>query len=499
MRPANPLASIRFRLTAWYAILLALVLAVLGFAVLQLADNRLRADMDARLARTADDIVMVIDDSLEAAQPFGPGITFDAIAPSLGSFSSRGLLVQILGPDGAVVRRSEAAPAEPMMVLPPDAASARLILSTEHVSDWTIRAAQYPLVIERASGADQVIGAVLVGERTDTMEETLRSLRQVLLWTSLAGLAIAAGVGWLLADRALRPVGRMTAAAATIAGGDGASGLDARLPQPPGSDELARLAATFNAMLDRISGAFATQRRFVADASHELRTPLAAIRGNVDVIARQIAALPPGTPHRDDFLDATSDISRESARMARLLDDLLLLARTDASLAGAGPGALREPLSEIRLDEIARNALRTAAGLAAGQRLIDRTSPATVLGDEDRLQQVVLALLDNAIRHTPSGGAVSVATGTSGDGRAVLTVADEGTGIDAADLPHLFDRFYRADDARGRASGGTGLGLAISRAIVLAHGGEISVESEPGAGATFTVTLPAAPSTGPAG
>jgi signal transduction histidine kinase len=493
MSPANPLASIRFRLTAWYALVLALILAALGFAVVQLAGNRLQADMDARLSRTADDIASVIARSLVAAEPFAEEIPFDAIAPSLASFSSRGLLVQILGPDGSVIRRSEAAPGEPMMALPNSPATADLILRTETVNGWTIRVAEYPLVLQRQGIDERVLGAVLVGERTDTMEETLRTLRQVLLLTSIAGLAFAAVTGWLLAGRALAPVDRMTAAAAAIASEGGPPSLFARLPQPGGNDELSRLAGTFNVMLDRIAAAFATQRRFVADASHELRTPLAAIRGNVEVVGRQLASLPADTPLRDDLVDAAGDINRESARMGRLLDDLLLLARTDASNAGSGPSALREPLAPTRLDEIARAALRSASGLAAGQTLVDRSTPATVLGDPDRLQQVALALLDNAIRHTPPGGSVTIETGLTGDGYAYLRVRDDGDGIAPEHLPHLFDRFYRADSARGRVSGGTGLGLAIARAIVQAHRGEITVESEPDGGSSFTILLPVAP------
>ncbi len=492
MSRAKPLSSIRFRLTAWYALVLALILAALGFAVLQMAENRLQADMDARLSRTADDIAGVVGQSFAAAEPFADTIPFDAIAPSLGSFSSRGLLVQILGPTGGVVRRSEAAPAEPMLDLPQDPATADLILKTETVGGWTIRVAEYPLILQRPGVEDRILGAVLVGERTDTMEETLRTLRQVLLLASLAGLAFSAGTGWLLAGRALAPVDRMTAAAAAIANDGDSPSLAARIPQPRGDDELSRLAGTFNTMLDRISAAFATQRRFVADASHELRTPLAAIRGNVEVIGRQLASLPADSPLRDDLVDATDDIQRESARMGRLLDDLLLLARTDASSAGAGPGALREPLVPVRLDEVARSALRTASGLACGQTLVDRTAPATVPGDPDRLHQVALALLDNAIRHTGPGDAIVIETGPGPHGACLLRVVDAGDGIAPEHLPHLFDRFYRADSARGRASGGTGLGLAITQAIVRAHGGEIAVESAPGRGSAFTITLPSA-------
>ena len=191
-------------------------------------------------------------------------------------------------------------------------------------------------------------------------------------------------------------------------------------------------------------------------------------------------------PVGDDLATALDDIGRESARMGRLLEDLLLLARTEAP-PDAAPRA-REP---VRLDEIAREAVRTAGALVAGQTLtIAADEPITVLGDADRLLQLVLILTENALRHTPAGGDVSVVVARGLPGRARLRVSDTGEGISPEHLPHVFDRFYRADGARARATGGTGLGLAIAQAIVRAHGGEIAVESRPGQGAAFTATLP---------
>ena len=188
---------------------------------------------------------------------------------------------------------------------------------------------------------------------------------------------------------------------------------------------------------------------------------------------------------------ALDDIRRESDRMRRLLDDLLLLARADAD-AGTDPAGTttirREP---VRLDEIAAEAVRSAAALASGQVLeLEAPRGVEVPGDPDRLHQLVMILLDNAIRHTPPGGRIRVAVAATPDGQARIAVRDEGEGIAPEHLPHLFERFYRADGARGRSSGGTGLGLAIAQAICRAHGGEISVTSAPDQGATFLVTLP---------
>jgi signal transduction histidine kinase len=202
------------------------------------------------------------------------------------------------------------------------------------------------------------IGSVIVGERLTTMHETLTSLRQVLIGTSAVGLALALAGGWILAGRALRPVDRVTAAAAAIAAGDGtATSLRSRLPVPPTNDELSRLSATFNAMLERLEASFRAQERFVADASHELRTPLTAIRGNVDVLIRQARASAHALDPEDLHL-SLHDIRRESDRMRRLLDDLLMLARSDA---GSGSGSLPMARRElVLLNDIAAEATRSA-------------------------------------------------------------------------------------------------------------------------------------------
>src|SRR5829696_2690331 len=396
----------------------------------------------------------------------------------------------MISPDGDVVRSSEYAPGKPIVDEPGEPSGEPEIVSTR-LSSEEARAVHFPVTVTDRNGVRWYIGAVIVGERLTTMHETLASLRQVLLVTSALGLALALAGGWVLAGRALRPVDRVTAAAAAIASGDGtAMSLGSRLLVPPTDDELARLSATFNAMLDRLQGSFRAQERFVGDASHELRTPLTAIRGNVDVLLRQVRL---GRRDLDptELTPALDDIRRESDRMRRLLEDLLLLARADAD-AGKDPADTTTIRHEtVRLDEIAADAVRSAAALASGQVLeLEAPRGVQVPGDPDRLHQLVMILLDNAIRHTPPGGRIRVAVASTADGQARIAVRDEGEGIAPEHLPHLFERFYRADGARGRASGGTGLGLAIAQAICRAHGGDISVTSAPDQGATFLVTLP---------
>ena len=491
MHLRRPVASLRFKLTTWYVVLLSVVLVAVALSVLRLAEERLLSDMDARLYNTAADIVGVIEGQIAARSGRGVPVLFDEVVPALGSFTSRGLLIQIVDADGRVVRRSEAAPAVPLMESLADPDGRRVERRSVSSSGWSVRVVGYPLLLAASDGTPRPIGGVLVGERMDTFRETLASVRLVLLSTSALGLALASIGGWLLAGRALRPVDRITATAAAVAVGEGtAVSLERRLDVPPTGDELARLAVTFNAMLDRLQAAFLAQRRFVADASHELRTPLAAIRGNTDVLARQVLTLP-DHPVRQDLIAAAGDMQRESRRMGRLLDDLLFLARSDAD---AAEGAKRLERAPVRLDEVAAEAYRTANGLANGQHLRLETVPVAVEGDRDKLVQVALALLDNALRHTAPDDPIVVVVRTC-DGWAELEVHDAGTGIASEDMPHLFERFFRADGARDRQSGGAGLGLAIARAIAVAHGGEITARSVPGLGSTFRFRLPAIPAT----
>ena len=492
--------STRSRLTAWYAALLVFLLLGLGMAVSALAQNRLAADVDSRIAGTAQDIAVGIENRASALPPFTlRRVSDDDVFPVLGSFASRGLLIQIVSTEGKVIRGSEYAPATPLLPVP-DEPDQGPTFATTVVDGADMRLVNYPVIVSDADDVRWFFGTIIVGERLQTMHQTLESLRQVLLVTSAVGLTLAIAGGWMLAGRALRPVDRVTAAAAAIAAGDGtAMSLQARLPVPPTNDELARLSATFNAMLSRLEAAFQAQERFVADASHELRTPLTAIRGNVDVLMRQLGASRRALDAAM-LAESLADVRRESDRMRRLLDDLLLLARSDAGSDPARSAKLRP--AAVRLDLIAADAVRSSQALVQGQSIeVEAPRGVTVTGDPDRLHQLVMILLDNAIRHTPAGGRIRVAVAAAPDGSARLAVRDEGEGIAPEHLPHVFDRFYRADGARGRSSGGTGLGLAIARAICHTHGGEISVRSTPGNGATFMVTLPGATiserSTGP--
>jgi signal transduction histidine kinase len=279
--------------------------------------------------------------------------------------------------------------------------------------------------------------------------------------------------GALLAGRALSPVATLTERAGFIAR---SRDFSERVPVGNKQDELGRLAATFNEMLAALERAYRAEKRFVSDASHELRAPLTAIQGNLELLERH-----PDAPAADRE-EAVGEASREARRLSQLVADLLALARADT-----GSTVRRQ---KVELDRIVLEALTTARHLSRGQGVeLARLEPAVVEGDPDRLKELFLILLDNAIKYTSAGERV-ILNLRRHDGSAEVTVRDMGVGISPEDLPRVFERFYRADPARTRDPGGTGLGLPIARWIAEAHGGEIQLHSEPGQGTTVTVRFP---------
>jgi len=281
---------------------------------------------------------------------------------------------------------------------------------------------------------------------------------------------------WFVVGRALRPVESMRREVAEVT----AANLSHRLADPGGGDEVSRLASTLNGMLDRLDASATAQRRFVGDASHELKTPLATIRQHAEVALLH--------PESIDGRALAGTVLGEEARLTSLVQGLLVLARADEGALGVA----RRPvdLDDLVLTEAAR--LRSGAGAGVGRGVsVDATAvgPARVRGDEGLLGQVVRNLVANASRHARS--AVAVGLVETADGRAVLTVDDDGAGVAADDRGRIFERFVRLDEARDRDAGGSGLGLAIVAEIVRVHGGSVQVETSPLGGARFVVDLPA--------
>jgi heavy metal sensor kinase len=309
----------------------------------------------------------------------------------------------------------------------------------------------------------------------------IESVLRGLLLTFALGLplivALAIGGGYVLMRGALRPVDEIRQKAAQIT----SRNLSERLPVVHTGDELERLATDLNHMIERLEESFHQINRFSADASHELRTPLTVLQGELEAIAHQRQGLPA------DVRDTIGSALEETQRLTKIVESLLAISRLEAGEAKVQP---------LRLDfaELARSTADQMKLLAEEKHIsvdCDLANPVEVDADPSRLKQVVVNLLDNAIKYTPEGGMVSVSV-TKKDGHAVLEVADTGIGIASADLPHIFDRFYRADKARSRQMGGTGLGLSIVRSICLAHGGQVSVKSTEGHGSRFRVELPSA-------
>jgi signal transduction histidine kinase len=323
----------------------------------------------------------------------------------------------------------------------------------------------------------------------DSLNSTVTRLEIADALAGVIAIVVLAGIGLPLVRASLAPLRRIEATAVAIAGGD----LSRRIDHPSRGSEVGRLADALDTMLGRIEAAYQARadgearalrsedrmRRFVADASHELRTPLTSVGGLAEFGLQQGIAASPG-----EMLRLMTHIQREAGRMGRLVDDLLALARTDAGC----------PLDRRHVDlaSIAAEAVRATLIVNPGRPMtVLASDPVIVYADEERLRQVIDNLIGNAIQHAPPQSQITVSvTSTTQTGE--IVIADNGPGMTADQAARVFERFYRTDDARSRASGGTGLGLAIAAALAAAHGGDITVDSKPGQGSAFRVRLPLA-------
>ncbi len=460
---------LRLRLTLWYGTALALILIVFAGALYLALARGLRDQVDLSLQDTAAVALRALEQ-----HRVGPFLQFEALAGEFPELAVLDKSFQIFTPGGTITIQS---PNVGRRNIP----LSRTALETALAGKATFESAQFPgeppvrllSVPIRRDGA--LVNILQVGTSLAAVEDVLRRLLLVLFLTVPIAIASALWGGWFLAGRALRPVEAITTAARRIAAGD----LGQRLTVPSSADEIGRLSATFNDMIARLDASFRQVRQFSADASHELRTPLTVMKGETELALRR------ERPAGDYKLVLESNLE-EIDRMAQIVDDLLFLSRADL-------GKVPIEFVPVRLDHLVEDVQRQASvlGQERGVHLtVGMVEPVSVRGDELRLRELLLNLVDNAVKYSRSGGKVEIALARAGD-KARLSVADEGIGIPDEVQARIFDRFYRTDEARAHAKKGTGLGLAICKWIVEAHGGRIEVQSKIDAGSKFTVVLPA--------
>ncbi|MBE0599267.1 MAG: heavy metal sensor histidine kinase [Desulfuromonadales bacterium] len=463
-------SSIRFRLTLWYSLTLAVLLAASGVFWHGYLSRSLLRQMDEKLLAVAQDVRYF---HREVAPPAG-----DEHCPGLEGFVLRHdgtEFVQILDETGKIACTSSNMDSFRLPLSPAAQLHVRhgatYFETVSGLLPSPLRLLSFPVIED-----SHLVDIIQVGESQAVMAHTLGDLRQTFLVFSPLALLILIVGGWYLAGQALAPMARMARAARQVT----AENLSQRLPVEHPGDEIAMLAENVNAMLARLEESFRRIRQFSGDASHELRTPLAILRGETEVTLRW--ARDP-----EEYRRTLESNLEEISRMGRIIEDLLTLAKSDA---GELPLEIRELSLSDLLQELylQGNTLGESRSIAVKLRL-EVTEEIRIRGDELRLRQMFLNLIANGIKYTPPGGEVEICLAVRQE-EAVVSVHDTGIGIPPEHLPHIFDRFYRIDKARNRADGGTGLGLAISKGMVEAHAGRITVASTPGKGSTFTVFLP---------
>ena len=464
---------LRVRLALGYSAFFAAILVLLSLGVFLAVRQALLRDLSEQLQTSADLIQRDFDLRQTSLSAYfgGPIFSLPSGPTADDGLAEPVLYIQVLAPDGALVTRS-ANLGEAQLPLAADE-RARVLTGRALQSTRTVDATRVEILSRPLAADARIVGVLQVGRSLTEADRTLRLLLTSLLVTGGLSLVAAVRGGTWLARRALEPVAEIAATAQQIVRADD---LSRRVRAVPINDEIGQLATTINDMLGRLDQLFTAQQRFVADLSHELRTPLAAMRGHLEMIRR-------GASHDPTVLaESLPALERETARLARMTSDLLTLAQAE--------NGLRIQQARVALDELVLDVVRDLRPLSNGVALIPSIDEQVqVPGDPDRLKQALVNLVANALQHTRAGGTVRVALVRAGD-YAELHVRDTGAGIAAEDLPHIFERFYRADKARTRRQGGAGLGLSIVKWVAEAHGGCVTVESAPGQGSTFTLALP---------
>ncbi|MCU0497038.1 MAG: HAMP domain-containing histidine kinase [Anaerolineae bacterium] len=459
--------TIRTRLTLWYAGLLTVIIMLLGTSVYAVMRWTLVSGIDQTLDDTTTQIRQNSRFVIIPAFVESPQLRLEL--PELDFFRASGVEVQVWSVfDGHHNLEDSSANLEAYTASLDPAA---LGTSEPRYADvhlnrvlWRVRTS--PIVV-----GDRLVGNIQVAASLEGVSRAAQILLVVVLVSCTLAIIGSTLLSRWLAHRVLRPIENITRTASHVVG---TKDLALRLEWSGPMDELGQLNAVFNQMMERLEKLFTVQQRFVADVSHELRTPITAICGNLEMIRRY--------GMDDESLDA---INKEAERLKRLVNDLLLLARADY-------GGIDFDLYPLELDTIVMDSYRSGLALTKERQLtlkVLHIEPLRIQGNGDRLRQLMLNLLDNAVKFTPNGGTITLSLRQKGE-QAVIEVADTGIGIQPDDLERIFDRFYQSDPSRVHNGGGFGLGLSIAKWIVDSHHGEISAHSTYGQGTTFVVTFP---------
>lgn len=462
--------SIRWRLTLWFALIMCGILIITGVVLHVLLQNYLynQVDDDLRVYSAQVHGTLHLD---EIPEPLDPDVIHSNL-PDVNEFASPGIYIQLIDQTGNVVVKSDNLGAQELPVKPSlieQGFAGNVGIETVSAgADTDVRIMVSPLYYEHQ---DEVQTLLLeVAQSLKHVDSIMSQLRWVLLIGVLLALALAVISGGLIIRRVLAPVRRITRTAQTI---EASSDLDRRVSYNGPMDEVGQLAHTFDHMIEHLDRAFESQKHFVGDASHELRGPLTVLKGNLDLLKRDL-----NEQERQESLRA---MRIETDRMIKIVDDLLLLAEIESGH--------EEQNQVVSLNEILEEGLSRGQQSAGKRRIsIGRQETLSIKGSAHRLRQLIDNLVINAIRYTGEEGDITLSLFRDGD-YACLEVTDTGIGIEPEHLEHIFERFYRADKARSRVKGGIGIGLVIVKEIAEQHGGTVTVVSEPGTGSTFTVRL----------
>ncbi len=492
--------SLRLQLMIWYGGLVAVLLSLFAFLVLYLSTQTLYTNANQAMNTVAGVVLNNVEHELTLQEPYWPPtLSLKAI----DTYNDPGISVAVIDLKGDARYTSEGA----LAPVPGNAQAIREALTTGKQGEYVGMVNGERVKVEvrpiPSPHGDAIIGVLLVAKSLKEIDETVVGLHVQIITLGLLVFAIGLVGGWAITSNVLRPLAEITKTARNIVAavhGTHVGSLSQRVQRPRGHDEMVQVIDTFNEMLDSLESATKAQRRFIADASHELRAPLTSVQGNLAFLQRYLDDMP-----ADERRVVLNGAYEDTLRLARLVDELLLLARADASSDTSAVVDVGKEVSEqkagdvIDLDHTLLQLVRQLRGRLSLDESqlklqVGHIEPVRVRGDEESIRRIMLILLDNAIKYTQgkdaNGEELITVSVERKQNEGVFHVRDTGIGIDPDDLPHIFERFYRAD--RARSQHGTGLGLSIAQTLAEQLGGRITAESVPGAGSTFSVWLPLA-------